>query len=52
MHKNKKVWVWSATNRKYGYWYKTKKKAGIHMQGLGETFWPAGFQKYTAEAEI
>lgn len=26
MHKNKKVWVWSATNRKYGFWYITKKK--------------------------
>lgn len=26
MHKNKKVWVWSATNRKYGHWYKKKQK--------------------------
>lgn len=26
MYKNKKVWVWSATNRKYGHWYKKKNK--------------------------
>lgn len=31
MHKNKKVWVWSATNRKYGFWHITKKKKQAYI---------------------
>lgn len=32
MHKNKKVWVWSATNSKYGYWYKKKKNTHTYAE--------------------